>query len=293
MAIATSNELARTLDLEVGNRPVAKRTWAITLTNDTLEGNPPSEADILTACGIDNWGNSHPDLGALGLRKISISERFQDSPYHVQVVAEYGTVTANELLTPTNRTAEWSFDGQPSQVPALFYYNGTGNSDRRPLTNSANDFFQGLTTDEQIIRATMAKNFATFPLDQMSAINCVNNATYFSCPQYSWKVAAVKTQYVKELYNLVEVSYWATQCELVYRQSGWNLQLPDVGWNFLSGGQRRRAMVFDFQNGEWIASPNPVGLDGSGNQTLGVPALLDRRVNAEVNFTSLFGTPPS
>lgn len=293
MGIASTTELARTLDLEVGGRPVAKRTWAITLTNDTLEGNPPSETAILLACGIDNWGNAHPDLTTLGLRKINITERFQDSPYHVQVVAEYGTVTANELLAPTNRTAEWTFDAQPSQVPALFYYHGSGNGTRRPLTNSANDFFEGLTTDEQIVRATMSKNFTAFPLDQMQAQNCVNNAAYFGCPQYSWKVAAVKTQYVKELYNLVEVSYWATQCELVYRQSGWNLQLPDVGWNFLDGGQRRRAMVFDFKNGEWIASPNPVGLDGGGNQTLGVPDLLDRRVNAEVNFTSLFGVPPS
>jgi hypothetical protein len=66
-----------------------------------------------------------------------------------------------------------------------------------------------------------------------------------------------------------------------------------VGWNYLSGGQKRRAMVFDFENGEWVASANPVGLDGSGNQTSGQPAVLQRRVNQVANFTTLFGTPPS
>jgi hypothetical protein len=79
----------------------------------------------------------------------------------------------------------------------------------------------------------------------------------------------------------------------MYRQTGWVLQLPDVGWNYLSGGQKRRAMVFDFENGEWVASANPVGLDGSGNQTSGQPAVLQRRVNQVANFTTLFGTPPS
>jgi hypothetical protein len=51
-------------------------------------------------------------------------------------------------------------------------------------------------------------------------------------------------------------------------------------------------MVFDFENGEWVASANPVGLDGSGNQTFGLPALLQRRVNQVSDFTELFGEPP-
>jgi hypothetical protein len=50
-------------------------------------------------------------------------------------------------------------------------------------------------------------------------------------------------------------------------------------------------MVFDFENSEWIASPNPVGLDGSGGQTGGAPAILNRRVCPAGNLTSTFGTP--
>jgi hypothetical protein len=51
-------------------------------------------------------------------------------------------------------------------------------------------------------------------------------------------------------------------------------------------------MVFDFENGEWVASANPVGLY-LGEQVSGQPDVLPRRVNQVANFTTLFGTPPS
>ena len=86
--------------------------------------------------------------------------------------------------------------------------------------------------------------------------------------------------------------YWAVKVEILFRQTGWPLQLPDVGFNFLSGGQKRRGMVLDFENAEWVASPGPIGLDGSGNQTLGAPEILTRRVHREVNFNAYFGAPP-
>lgn len=292
MPVAGAVELARSLDLELRGTPVAKRTWAVTLANNTLEGNPPTDQEILTACGIDNWGVPHPTTTTLRLKKLSIAERYQDSPYHVQVVAEYGVCTSNDLFAPLSRTAEWAFDAQPAQVAAFYYYDGL---DKKPLTNSANDFFEGVVTDESMIRATIQKNYQSLPSSQIMAQNCVNNADYLGLPQYTWKVAAVKAAFTREVYNNVEYSYWAADIELLYRQTGWNLRLPDVGWNFIdqSSGQKRRAMVFDFQNGEWIASPNPVGLNGSGGQANGVPFLLDRRVNPEANFTNLFGTPPA
>lgn len=300
MPIQSVNELARTFENELGGAPRAVRTWAVTLTDDTLTNNPSTVAEVLSHPGINlnsGWGVQHPDIAnsSIGIRKVTVTERFQDSPYHVQVVAEYGAFTANELLSPAARTAEWSFESQPSEVPALYYWDG---NTRRPLVNSANDFYQGLTTLEQLVRATIRKNYADFdaangPRDLMAATNKINSGIYLGCPVHTWKVAGVNTSYVQEIANNVTHQYWATTSELQFRQSGWNLQLPDVGWNFLAGGQKRRAMVFDFQNGEWVASPNPVALDGSGGQSSGFPAILERRVYEEANFPELFGSPPT
>jgi len=290
MPIQSWRELARTTEGEVRGSTTAARTFVLTLADNTLENNPPTEAEIISTLSLDNWGAAHPAFAFLGLRKVSITERFSDSPYHVQVVAEYGLITANDLLAPTSRPSEWTFAAEPAQVPAFYYWDGTT---RRPLVNSANDYFEGLTTEEQIVRATIKKNYSNFPASQMQATNKINSGDYFGCPAHSWKVAGVNATYTIESYNNVVYTYWATTSEILYRESKWNLQLPDVGWNFIGGGQKRRAMVFDFQNGEWVASANPVALDGSGGQSSGFPAILERRVNSEANFSTLFGTPPT
>jgi hypothetical protein len=57
-------------------------------------------------------------------------------------------------------------------------------------------------------------------------------------------------------------------------------------------GQKRRVMTFDFENSEWIPSPVPMGLNGSGAQTFGAPSILTRRIYREIDFSTYFGTPP-
>lgn len=292
MGIVSHRELARTADFTLGENPVARRTFVLTLSDDTLQNNPPNEQDIISTLGLVAWGQAHPTYTGLGLRKITLTERAGDSPYHVEAVTEYGSVTDNELLAPTLRDAEWSFESQPSQVPAFYYFFGSSNGDVRRLTNSAYDFIEGLTTDEAMVRATIKKNYAAFPSAQMIATNSVNSDSYFGGGAYTWKCAGVNATRTVEYFNLVKYTYWATQIELLYRQTSWLLILPDVGWNYLEGGVKKRAMVFDEKNAEWVASANPVGLDGQGGQTLGQPAVLFYRVNPAVAFTALFGTPP-
>lgn len=293
MPITATHELAREFDIDRTGERVAKRTWACVLTDSTLQNNPPTANEVLTAVGATTWGQSHPEFTQLGLRKYQIVERFGDSPYHVQIVAEYGLLTANDLLSPVDRAAEWTFEAKPGQVPAFYYYADGSNSTKYPLTNSSYDYFEGLLTEESIVAATIKQNFSTFPTTQMLALNCINQGSYFGGDEYTWKCNGVSSKYTTAFHNWNVVQYWETTIDLAYRQSGWLLQLPDVGWNFLSGSEKRRAMVFDFRNGEWVASPNPVALDGNGNQTSGRPEILYRRVNPFIDFAQVFGTPPS
>lgn len=288
MSVVSHKELFRKNEYEVGKPRKLQREWVCVLSDDTLT-TPTAETEIFTAIGVD-LGSLHPTYTGYRLRKMNLTEGFDGSPYHVHLLGEYGVIQASELVHPTSRSALWDFESAPGEVPALFYYDGTT---LRPLTNSAYDYFPGLTTQESTVVAKVTQNFTNFPNSWYSAQNAVNNATYLGCPAHSVKVQKLTVNATYEDFGGSIVGYWKATAELHYRQSGHNLQLPDIGFNFIGGGQKRRAMVFDFQNSEWLASPNPVGLDGAGGLTLGVPAVLNRRVNPEANFAAIFGTPPT
>jgi hypothetical protein len=288
-SIISAVELARTFENEVKVGGVAKRRWACNLSDNTLTaGGPPDAATVLAATCGSTWGATHPVHTALGLRKLTINERFEDDPYKIEVIAEYGLVIPADIISPTQRPSVWSFESQPGQVPAFTYYDG---ADTYPLTNSAYDYFQGLTTDESLVRIKVQKNFASVPYTWLSAQNHVNSGSFLGCAANTVKVAGVDVSFTSEEYNNNLFQYYSATASLQYRQSSHNLLLPDVGYNFISGGQKRRAMVFDFQNTEWVAASNPVGLDGSGGQTLGAPAILNRRVFPQADLVSLFGSP--
>jgi hypothetical protein len=288
MGVVSSKELPRKAEYAIGQPRKLTREFVCILSDDTPT-NPTAETAIFAHLGID-LGSQHPTYTDQRVRSMKLTEGFDGSTYHTHVLFEYGIITLDELVTPVNRAAVWDFDSAPGEVPALSYYDGTT---LLPLTNSAYDYFPGLVTQESTAVATVTKNYAQFPSSLYEAMNHVNNATYLGCPLHTIKVQKVKVTTTREEFGGAIVSYWQATAELHYRQSGHNLQLPDIGWNFIGGGQKRRAMVFDFENSEWIASPNPVGLDGSGNLTGGVPAILNRRVNPEANFATLFGTPPT
>jgi len=291
-SVVSVKELPRKGVFEIGKVRQLTREFVCVLSDDALTSTPITEPQLATAAGID-IGTAHPQYPKNRCRKVTITEGFEGSPYHVHLLCEYGVILNAELLSPIDRPGVWEFDGAPGEVPALYYFDGAGNSTLRPLTNSAFDYFPGLVTQEALSVARVTYNFATFPTNWFAASQCVNNATYFGCPAHSIKVDKINVQQAQEEFGGSVVAYWKATAELHYRQSGHNLQLPDVGFNFIAGNQKRRAMVFDFENAEWVASPGPVGLNGSGALTLGVPAILNRRVNPEVNFQSLFGTPPT
>jgi hypothetical protein len=196
---------------------------------------------------------------------------------------------------PLARADIWSFSTGGAAIPALAYFHGSGNGDVRALVNSAYDFFEGAMTEEAELRATISGNRAAFPVGVAASVtNCVNLDAYLGAQPYQWKCQGISGQQQVEVVNGFELKYWSVSVELAFRQSGWRLMLPDVGYNYLEGSQQKRAYVIDPESGDKVASSNPVALNSNGSlKSSGTaPDILYRRVHREVAFAPLFGTPP-
>ena len=170
-----------------------------------------------------------------------------------------------------------------------------------PLVNAAGDFFEGLTTEESEVRASISGNRSAFPLATAAAVtNAVNSSAYLGGAAHTWKCSGISAQQTTELVNDVEINYWQVSVELVYRQSGWNLLLPHIGFHYLDGSDKKAAWVYDQtpapEGPKQIVATVPQPLNSDGTLKYpgagGTPDILTRRVNPEVNFSTYFGTPP-
>jgi len=290
MGVQSHRELPRTNKFRLGEARDLTRQFVL-----TYDGSGPPTANEASQALTLDIGVAHPEYVDVRCIEIEYEENYEGSPYHSLVTARYGFPDGglDQLAPPTLRPPLWEFTTQGATVPALFYYHGSGNGDQRPLTNSAFDYFEGLQTDEAQCKVVISQNLPTFPSSlAIGLTNTINDSPWIGGATHCWKCQGISGKLEHEEYAGVLYRYWAVKVEILFRQTGWPLQLPDVGFNFLSGGQKRRGMVFDFENAEWVASPGPIGLDGSGNQTLGAPEILVRRVHREVNFNAFFGAPP-
>jgi hypothetical protein len=287
MPITHHREMPRENSFRLGESRELTRRFVV-----THDGTPPTGAELASTLQVD-VGVVHPEYLGNYVLSIDYKENYEDSQYHGEVVVKYGIADLEQLAAPVLRPPIWTFSTQGTTVPALYYYEGSGNGNLQPLTNSAYDYFTGLTTSEAQCKIVIKQNLATFPNALAIALtNTINSSPWIGSPAYCWKCEGISGELKFEEYGAQIHRFWEVTIELLYRQTGWVLQLPDVGFNYLAGGVKRRAMVFDFQNAEWVASAGPVGLDGSGNQTLGAPAIIQRRVHREANFNAYFGSPP-
>ena len=302
MAVLSYRELlGRTFQHRFGESPTAEIRYALTLDDPNT-----SHQEMLNAVGIFH-GSYHPEYTYLRCTEGSVSENDPD-PWHATISYRYETPLRGNLEwepNPLARPDVWSFSTGGAQVPALVYYEGIGNSNVLPLTNTAGDYFEGLTTEESEVRASISGNRQTFPLALAAAVtNSLNNAPYLGGAAYTWKCAGISAQQATEVVNDIELNFWSVTVELVYRQSGWQLLLPNIGWNYLTGGDPAKASVYvrdDAPNsptkGQDIPAANPQALDESGSlkytgSSFGPPDILERRLNPAVDFSTYFGVPP-
>lgn len=294
MAVSDFREIiGRSFTHKFGESPSVERKFAITLTHPAT-----SHQEILDAIGIKH-GDSHPEWGYLRCMEGAVAEG-RPTPYHAEATYRYevpGVSSAEYQPNPLARADVWSFSTGGAAVPALACYVGSGNGTLLALTNSAGDFFEGAMTDEAELRATISGNRSAFPLSAATAVtNCLNDAPYLGAPAHTWKCQGISAQRHVEVVNGDEIVYWAISVELVYRQTGWNLLLPNVGWNYIESGARKRAYVVD-DDGTKVAASNPQPLTATGGLATtsagaaNPPILLVRRVHREVNFSAYFGVP--
>ena len=251
MAIVGWREVSgRSLTHRFGEPPTADRKFIVTLDNTA-----PSVTELAGAIGIYH-GAPHPEFPFITMTEASVSEG-SPSPFHAEVTFKY------ELLDPDDRDPNplarpdiWSFSTGGAAVPALYYWDGVT---QKPLVNSAKDYFEGLTTDESMTRVTITSNVRTFPAGlATAATNRINDQLYLFGNPHTWKCQGITGELKRELVVNDVVEYWQATSVLMFRMSGWDLQLPDMGFNALVGGQKRRVMTFDFENSEWIPSPVPM-----------------------------------
>jgi len=279
-----------------GEPPTASRRFGVTLdTPDT-----PTQ-QILNAINIPH-GAIHPEYTFLFCIEGAVKEA-TPTPYHAEVTYRYELprVGSDEFEpNPIARDPVWSFSPTTTTVPALTYYEGDDNSDEQPLTNTAGDYFEGLTVESSETRAVIVRNLPFFPVQlAQDSTNTINAGEYLGAPQYSWKCQGIGAVQKTELVNDIEVKYWEVTAELLYRPQTWVLKLPNVGFNYLPGGTGPKAPVYvtdaaplSTTNGEDVPSQAPLPLETDGDlRTSGDPDILERRPYRSSDFSLLFGLP--
>jgi hypothetical protein len=284
--------LPRTFSHKFGESPTAERKFVVTVSV------PVGHQSLIDAVGIYH-GSVHPEFPYLLCTEGNVTETDRQ---HAEITYRYEVPqvgSQDNQANPLARKDVWSFSTGGAAVPALVYYHGSGNNTRRSLTNSAGDFFEGAMTEEAELRASISGNRSAFPLGDAAAVtNTVNGSPFLGGAIHTWKCAGISGQQQVEVVNGMEIKYWSVTAELIYRQSGWNLLLPNVGWNYVEGGKKKRAYVIDADSGDKVASSNPQpllangGLDPASPGESNPPIILNRRVHRESDFATYFGTPP-
>jgi hypothetical protein len=286
MAVLSYREiLPRTFSHKFGESPTAEIKYALTLDGAT------NTQEIIGAIGIAH-GAAHPEYSYLLCHNGQVTETDR---YHAEATYSYEVPKGHEYdANPLSRADIWSFSTGGISVPTFRYYNGDGNGDIKPLTNTAGDIIEGAQTIQGELRLSIAGNRATFPIaDAVAVTGAVNSDSFLGALAHEWICNGISGQPATEVVNGAEVKYWQVTVELSYKAGGYKLYLPNAGWNYLEGSQLTRAYVIDDQTKERVASASVVKLtQGGAIQTSGDPIILERRVNPAVAFSSYFGTPP-
>jgi hypothetical protein len=288
MGIVNVTELAQvSASRKFGEAPVFQRQFVV-----EVDSPATTQSQILVASGVPFLA-PHPEATYCRALNARVAN-YNSSRWHYLVTWDYELPKQQNVdPNPLARADIWKWSTGGLQVPSLYYYEG---DTLEPLQNSANDFFEGVTTDISTLQASISGNRATFDYGLATTVtNAINSSPYLGAPPYTWKCSGIAATPAVEVVNEAEIRYWQVEVTLEYRPDGWELQLPNIGWNYLDGSTKKRATV-DYDPGggqpiEKVPSSNPQPLNTDGTLATGAPTILKRRVHKAVNFQQYFGTP--
>ena len=285
MAVLSYTELATVAaSRKFGEAPTFQRKWVVEVDDPLTQ-----QTTIVNAPGV-SFLSPHPEATYCRAMNVSVGN-YNGSRWHYEVTWDYELPKQQNVdPNPLGRADIWKWSTGGLQVPALYYYD-TGDV-LKPLQNSANDFFEGVTTDISTLQASISGNRPTFDYGLATAVtNSVNSSPYLGGAAYTWKCSGIAASPAVEVVSESEIRYWQVEVTLEYRPDGWPLQLPNIGWNYLEGSTKERVYVIDSQSKERVPSSNPQPLNTNGTLSTGEPTILVRRVHKAVNFQQYFGVP--
>ena len=285
MGIVSTTELATvSASRKFGEAPTFQRKFVVEVDDPTTQ-----QTTIANAPGI-SFLAAHPEASYCKAMNVGVSS-YSGSRWHYEVTWDYELPKQQNVdPNPLTRADIWKWSTGGLQVPALYYYEG---ETLEPLQNSAQDFFEGVTTDISTLQASISGNRATFDYGLATTVtNSVNSSPYLGGAAYTWKCSGIAANPAVEVVNEVEIRYWQVEVTLEYRPDGWPLQLPNIGWNYLDPTEgKTRVWVKEKGSSEQVPASNPQPLTEDGDLSTGAPTILVRRVHKAVNFQQYFGTP--
>lgn len=274
-----------------------------------LEGNPtytrvflvrtdrvdPNLSNVAAATGIQ-WRDTHPDDSNAYLVESSASQD-GDSPFHYKVTYQYKYLDESEKL-PWNRPAQFSFSGALTSAPAFWYYPNAGdNVTTRVIVNSAGDPLSGCDRDEGEFNVTIQYNQRP-PFDYAKAqlyVGAINSDVWSGGQPKTWKCQTISASRKYETIpgqnpNVdppIKVIYYDTSITIAYRNTGWDLQTWDVGFNEIIGNRRVKIMA----GSEPVSEPAALAA-GRAKAPGQPPNLLTFRIYRTLPFIGTFAEVP-
>lgn len=285
MSVTKVTELAAvSASRKFGEPPTFQRKWVVEVDNPTT-----TLSQMLAEVPVKVL-DPHPEASYC-LAMTASGSNYGGSRWHYEITWDYELPKQKNVNpNPLARPDIWKWTTGGLAVPALYYYDS--NNALKPLQNSANDFFEGATVDISTLQANISGNRPTFDYALAQSVsNSVNSDTYLGGPPGTWKCGGISGQPAVEVVNEVEVRFWQVEVTLEYRPDKWNLQLPNIGWNYLDAGAKKRVWVLDPDTLERVPASNPQPLTAGGALKFDAPDILERRVQRQVPFNSYFGQP--